>query len=62
MVIWKLAQTKPKPVQIIPTNGSQVALDLALELAWGVGVDLALELAWGIVMEPFRHIVYEILK
>ena len=48
MVIWKLAQPKPKPVQITPTNGSQLALDLALELAWDVGVDLALELAWGV--------------
>ena len=53
MVIWKLAQPKPKPVQITPTNGSQLALDLALELAWDVGVDLALELAWGIVYGAF---------
>ena len=49
MVIWKLAQPKPKPVQITPIHGSQLALHLALELAWDVGVDLALELAWGIV-------------
>ena len=34
MVIWKLAQPKPKPVQITPTHGSQLALHLALELAW----------------------------